>query len=110
MNANDLTRTFVTNLEVLRTRTGLSQVKFAKSIHMSVDMYKRLLNEQRQASAADIFIQIFKLYRVTLYELCGYDDKYIRLFKKIRQLDEEQQQHIENIMDYEIRRNKKQSG
>lgn len=110
LNINDISRNFATNIELVRQRSGLSQVNFAKSIHMSVDMYKRVQNESRQASAADIFIQIFRLYHITLYELCGYTDKYIRLFQKLKQLDDEQFQHIEHAIDYEIRRNKKYSG
>ena len=103
MNRYDVFNEFVLNLERERLHLGLSQVKWAAALDLSLSAYKRLISGENKK--IDFFLA-YKLYKLTgklFFEFCGVSSPRLDLIAKVRRLSLPQVNFINDMVDFELK-------
>lgn len=107
MDQMKMAMTIANNLELERTKLGLTQAQFAKELEMSLSSYKRIISGE--TNRIDIYIGylIYKLTGRYTCELAGYNDPYLETAKKLKLLSPLQLKFIDALVDTELSFNSK---
>lgn len=102
MTRIQLYENFAQNIELERTRMGLTQQKMADSLQISLSKYKTLINNPFEANI-DIYLahQIQKLTGKTVRELCGDDLPELEMIRYFRELPKHRQEAIRYMIEIE---------
>lgn len=102
MNHTEMADNISTNLEIERSRLGLTQAQFAEKLEMSLSSYKRIIN--CETTKLDVYTA-YLIYKITgkyTCELAGYRDSYIDVGKKLKFLSKRQLNYIDALTDVEL--------
>lgn len=98
----EINRNFADNLEIERSKLGLSQKEMADKLELSLSAYKRLIN--LTTAKIDLFTT-YKLFLLTgklMYEFMGISDASSSLKKKVMELSPMQVAYVDSMVDFEI--------
>ena len=101
MNKLELNHNFATNIEIERSRLGLTQKEMAERLELSLSSYKNIIN----GACLNVGIYTAYLcYKVTgkmLFELCDCNLEGYDTVKKLRELSDNQKKFVDGIIDFE---------
>lgn len=108
---NSTNETFLTNLEIERTRLGKTQKEFADLLCMSLSNYKKLIaGDVVKIPKYEIAHALYNYTNKTIYELCEDDADEVELIKHYRNLSPQMKRNILAIMELEEAISVKESG
>lgn len=100
MDLNVLQDTFVKNLEIERTKLGLTQREMADTLGLPISTYKRIIYREVELRGV---VLVMKLYYLT-GKLCGeyleLRDEYLDIAQKLHDLTPMELEAIDNLIEF----------
>ena len=100
LNEQRFSELFVKNIELARAELGLSQGEMAKTLHISLSSYKRIIN--RETALKGIYA-IGVLYHLTgrfCFEYVECHDDLLDLVSKVCKLSEDDRRTVSVLVDH----------
>lgn len=88
------------NIEIERERLGYSQSQMAEAIGISLSSYRRMIAGEMNLRASIVIKNLYYLTGKCCWEFMEENTPELIAAKKLRQLNKEQMQIINNLMDY----------
>lgn len=92
---------FSNNIEIERTKLGMSQAQMAKALNMSLSTYKNIINGDSIRIDCFSAYLVFKVTGKFFYELCGDVFPEFEIMRMCRELTPSQQKFIKKIVEIE---------
>lgn len=101
MTRQEVTKNFITNMEMERVRCGYTQPQMAERLGLSASGYKKII--AGDTSKIDLYTayQVSKLSGKFIFELCGESSAELETFKDYRRLTSSQRAFVNNIIQFE---------
>lgn len=101
MTRQEVTRNFITSMEMERVRRGYTQPQMADRLGLSASGYKKII--AGETSKIDLYAayQVSKLSGKFIFELCGENSAELESFQGYRKLTSSQKAFVDSIIQFE---------
>ena len=102
MTRQEVTKNFITSMEMERVRRGYTQPQMAQRLGLSASGYKKII--AGETSKIDLYTayQVYRLSGKFISELCGEKSAELDTFQSYRKLISSQKAFVNNIIQFEL--------